>query len=116
MIAGKTTQRALILLALIFAMMGATLHSAEPAHAMAAGDRDAVHASHNHDATGSHQNSDQDEQGEDGLAHHHCPNAWVGDAALRIGPMACEAAPVIAAPCTALLSRANEPLLEPPSA
>ena len=116
MIVHEVMQRALILLALIFAMLGASLHSAESAHAATLGDRDAVHASHDHGVADSHQNSGQDEQGEDSLAHHHCPSAWLGDTAPRIEPLACEAAPVVAARYGALPSRANDPLLEPPAA
>lgn len=109
-------QRALILFALMFAILGASVHSVEAAHAMTGGDINAAHAVHSHDADDAHDDAGQDNQGDDGAMHHHCPSAWVGDAAIPVETVDCAAAPLIAAGYTALSSRANDPLLEPPSA
>lgn len=111
-------QRATIFLLLIFAMLAATLHPAEAAHPVAGTDvelTDAVH-NHDHDHDAPSDSDEPDGQSDEGLAHHHCPAAWVADATPSIVAMPCSDTLLVAARYGALPSRANDPLLEPPSA
>lgn len=108
-------QRAIIFIALIFAMLAATLHPASAAHPVAPTDLASVHA-HDHDHGAQPDSDDPDGESEDTLAHHHCPAAWVPDATPRIEPMPCIDAVRVAARYGELPSRSDDPLLEPPSA
>ena len=116
LVAKQSMRRAALLLFVLFAMLSASLHPAEAAHLVNDEHNGAAHLVVGHDDAGTPDDSGGSDQNDDGLTHHHCPSAWVPDAASAIAVMPLGNTLLANGVVAALRSRSDDPLLEPPSA
>lgn len=103
-------KRVALLFALIVAMLVATVHPAEAASRDYASSAGAAHVMH------SDHEDRSDQQGDDGIGHHHCPTCWIVDATPRIKQILIGTTALVADRYSSLPSRSDDPLLEPPAA
>lgn len=109
-------KRVALLFALILAMLVATVHPAEAASVDSAQGDGVAHVIHGDHEGANNDNGHDDQQGDDGIGHHHCPTCWIADATPRIKSIFTEATALLAARYGSLPSRSDDPLLEPPAA
>lgn len=115
-IPAEEMKRVALLFAVMLAMFVAAVHPAEAAYGSDVPGPVAVHVMHSDRESLSDHEGRGDQQGDDGIGHHHCPTCWIADSTPRIKQILIGITALLADHYSSLTSRSDDPLLEPPAA